>query len=118
MKNCVLGSWPWPPPFLSLAARRTCPRKVGPWPWPRTLGPRFHLCIFFAFVVLLKTSTDQIEYFFRLEKGQQDSLAHHHSIYVIVSNIDSNCASRYWFIGCIVEINIIEKKLSHKNTFK
>ena len=44
---CVLGPWPWPRAFLSLASRgsvlgkavlgleRVCPRKGCPWPWPR-----------------------------------------------------------------------------------
>ena len=57
---CVLGRWPWPRAFLSLASsipvlglESVCPRKgcpwpwprifLCPWPWPRALCPRLHL---------------------------------------------------------------------------
>ena len=51
---CVLGPWPWPQAFLSLASRVSVLGKVVlglglefflcPWPWPRALSPRLHLC--------------------------------------------------------------------------
>ena len=49
---CVLGPWPWPRAFLSLASRVSVLGKVVlglgfflcPWPWPRALYPRLHLC--------------------------------------------------------------------------
>ena len=49
---CVLGPWPWPRAFLSLASRRSVLGKavlghrffLCPWPWPRALCPRLHLC--------------------------------------------------------------------------
>ena len=49
---CVLGPWPWPRAFLSLASRGSVLRKavlglglfLCPWPWPRALCPRLHLC--------------------------------------------------------------------------
>ena len=49
---CVLGPWPWPRAFLSLASRVSVLGKAGlglefflcPWPWPRALCPRLHLC--------------------------------------------------------------------------
>ena len=54
---CVLGPWPWPRAFLSLASRVSVLGKVvlglglglgfflcpWPWPWPRALCPRLHL---------------------------------------------------------------------------
>ena len=52
---CVLGPWPWPRAFLSLASKASVLGKavVGfglgfflclwPWPWPRALCPRLHL---------------------------------------------------------------------------
>ena len=49
-RACVLGPWPWPRAFLSLASsipvlglESVCPRKGCPWPWPR---------IFFVFLAL------------------------------------------------------------------
>ena len=59
---CVLGPWPWPRAFLSLALRgsvlgkavlgleRFCPRKGCPWPWP---WPR----IFFVSLALALASS-------------------------------------------------------------
>ena len=51
---CVLGPWPWPRAFLSLASRVSVLGKavlglglgffLCPWPWPRALCPRLHLC--------------------------------------------------------------------------
>ena len=49
---CVLGPWPWPRAFLSLASRGSVLGKavlglgffLCPWPWPRALCPRLHLC--------------------------------------------------------------------------
>ena len=51
---CVLGPWPWPQAFLSLASRVSVRGKavlglglgffLCPWPWPRALCPRLHLC--------------------------------------------------------------------------
>ena len=55
---CVLGPWPWPRAFLSLASRVSVLGKAvlglglglgfflcpWPWPWPRALCPRLHLC--------------------------------------------------------------------------
>ena len=55
---CVLGPWPWPRAFLSLASRVPVLGKAvlglglglgfflcpWPWPWPRALCPRLHLC--------------------------------------------------------------------------
>ena len=51
---CVLGPWPWPRAFLSLASRGSVLGKVvlglglglGFFlcPWPRALCPRLHLC--------------------------------------------------------------------------
>ena len=53
---CVLGPWPWPRAFLSLASRMSVLGKAvlglglgfflcpWPWPWPRALCPRLHLC--------------------------------------------------------------------------
>ena len=51
---CVLGPWPWPRAFLSLASRASVLGKavlglglgffLCPWPWPRALCPRLHLC--------------------------------------------------------------------------
>ena len=51
---CVLGPWPWPRAFLSLASRVSVLGKavlglglgffLCPWPWPRVLCPRLHLC--------------------------------------------------------------------------
>ena len=51
---CVLGPWPWPRAFLSLASRGSVLGKVVlglglgfflyPWPRPRALCPRLHLC--------------------------------------------------------------------------
>ena len=51
---CVLGPWPWPQAFLSLASRVSVLGKavlglglgffLCPWPWPRALCPRLHLC--------------------------------------------------------------------------
>ena len=53
---CVLGPWPWPRAFLSLASRVSVLGKtvlglglgifLCPWPWPRALCPRLHLCCF------------------------------------------------------------------------
>ena len=52
---CVLGPWPWPRAFLSLASRGSVLGKAvlglglgfflcpWPWPWPRALCPRLHL---------------------------------------------------------------------------
>ena len=48
---CVLGPWPWPRAFLSLASRGPVLGKavlglgffLCPWPWPRALCPRLHL---------------------------------------------------------------------------
>ena len=52
---CVLGRWPWPRAFLSLASRVSVLGKAvlglglgfflcpWPWPWPRALCPRLHL---------------------------------------------------------------------------
>ena len=48
---CVLGPWPWPQVFLSLASRVSVLGKtvlglgffLCPWPWPRALCPRLHL---------------------------------------------------------------------------
>ena len=56
--DCVLGPWPWPRAFLSLASRGSVLGKAvlglglglgfflcpWPWPWPRALCPRLHLC--------------------------------------------------------------------------
>ena len=52
---CVLGPWPWPRAFLSLASRVSVLGKavlglglgffLCPWPWPRALCPRLHLCV-------------------------------------------------------------------------
>ena len=50
--TCVLGPWPWPRAFLSLASRGSVLGKavlglgffLCPWPWPRALCPRLHLC--------------------------------------------------------------------------
>ena len=52
---CVLGPWPWPRAFLSLASRVSVLGKavlglglgffLCPWPWPRALCPRLHLCL-------------------------------------------------------------------------
>ena len=51
---CVLGPWPWPRAFLSLASRVSVLGKavlglglgffLCSWPWPRALCPRLHLC--------------------------------------------------------------------------
>ena len=51
---CVLGPWPWPRAFLSLASRVSVLGKavlglglgffLCPWPWPQALRPRLHLC--------------------------------------------------------------------------
>ena len=49
---CVLGPWPWPRAFLSLASRVSVLGKavlglgLGFFlcPWPRALCPRLHLC--------------------------------------------------------------------------
>ena len=51
--GCVLGPWPWPRVFLSLASRGSVFGKavlglglgffLCPWPWPRALCPRLHL---------------------------------------------------------------------------
>ena len=48
----VLGPWPWPRAFLSLASRVSVLGKavlglgffLCPWPWPQALCPRLHLC--------------------------------------------------------------------------
>ena len=50
---CVLGPWPWPRAFLSLASRVSVLGKavlglglgffLCPWPWPRALCPRLLL---------------------------------------------------------------------------
>ena len=50
---CVLGPWPWPRAFLSLASRVSVLGKavlglglgffLCLWPWPRALCPRLHL---------------------------------------------------------------------------
>ena len=52
---CVLGPWPWPQAFLSLASRVSVLGKAilglglgfflcpWPWPWPRAVCPRLHL---------------------------------------------------------------------------
>ena len=55
---CVLGPWPWPRAFLSLASRSSVLGKavlglglgvfLCPWPWPRALCPRLHLCYLMA----------------------------------------------------------------------
>ena len=55
---CVLGPWPWPQAFLSLASRVSVLVKavlglglgffLCPWPWPRALCPRLHLCLLFT----------------------------------------------------------------------
>ena len=55
---CVLGPWPWPRAFLSLASRVSVLGKAGlglglgfflcPWPWPRALCPRLHLYLFYC----------------------------------------------------------------------
>ena len=52
-RACVLGPWPWPRAFLSLASRVSVLGKavlglglgffLCPWPWPRALCPRLHL---------------------------------------------------------------------------
>ena len=56
--GCVLGPWPWPRTFLSLASKGSVLGKAvlglglglgfflcpWPWPWPRALCPRLHLC--------------------------------------------------------------------------
>ena len=50
---CVLGPWPWPRAFLSLASRVSVLEKavlglgffLCPWPWPRALCPRIHLWV-------------------------------------------------------------------------
>ena len=50
----VLGPWPWPRAFLSLALRVSALGKavlglgffLCPWPWPRALCPRLHLWSF------------------------------------------------------------------------
>ena len=52
---CVLGPWPWPRAFLSLASIVSVLGKavlglglgcfLCPWPWPRALCPRLHLCL-------------------------------------------------------------------------
>ena len=50
--GCVLGPWPWPQAFLSLASRGSVLAKavlglgLGFFlcPWPRALCPRLHLC--------------------------------------------------------------------------
>ena len=59
---CVLGPWPWPRAFLSLASRGSVLEKAvlglglgfflcpWPWPWPRALCPRLHLCLFHYFL--------------------------------------------------------------------
>ena len=51
---CVLGPWPWPQAFLSLASRGSVLGKavlglglgffLCPWPWLRALCPWLHLC--------------------------------------------------------------------------
>ena len=51
--SLVLGPWPWPRAFLSLASRVSVLGKavlglglgffLCPWPWPRALCPRLHL---------------------------------------------------------------------------
>ena len=44
---CVLGPWPWPRAFLSLASRGSVLRLgffLCPWPRPRALCLRLHLC--------------------------------------------------------------------------
>ena len=59
---CVLGLWPWPRTFLSLASRVSVLGKavlalasdffLYPWPWPRALCPRlpFYNLHFFLFI--------------------------------------------------------------------
>ena len=58
LAHCVLGPWPWPRAFLSLASGVSVLGKAvlglglgfflcpwpWPWPWPRALCPRLHLC--------------------------------------------------------------------------
>ena len=47
---CVLGPWPWPRAFLSLASKGSVLRRavlglrffLCPWPYPRDLCPRLH----------------------------------------------------------------------------
>ena len=49
---CVLGPWPWPQAFLSLASRESVLGKAVLglglglffWPWPQALCHRLHLC--------------------------------------------------------------------------
>ena len=58
---CVLGPWPWPRAFLSLASRGSVLGKavlgIGlgfflcPWPWPRALCPRLHLYWFHSTLI-------------------------------------------------------------------
>ena len=57
---CVLGPWPWPRAFLSLASRVSVLGKavlglslgffLCPWPWPRALCRRLHLCYLHYFL--------------------------------------------------------------------
>ena len=52
--GCVLGPWPWPRAFLSLASKGSVLGKavlglglgffLCPWPWPQALCSRLHLC--------------------------------------------------------------------------
>ena len=52
---CVLGPWPWPRAFLSLASRVSVLGKavlglgffLCPWLWPRALCPRLHLWLLY-----------------------------------------------------------------------
>ena len=67
---CVLGPWPWPRAFLSLASRVCVLGKAvlglglglgfflcpwpWPWPWPRALCPRLHLCFILPNAMLFR----------------------------------------------------------------
>ena len=62
--GCVLGPWPWPRAFQSLALRGSVLGKAvlglglgcflcfWPWPWPRALCPRLHVCCLLQIALL------------------------------------------------------------------
>ena len=77
--SCVLGPWPWPRAFLSLASRGSVLGKavlglglgffLCPWPWPRALCPWLHLW-FHHYCIRTSTKSNFVETSARTEKGK------------------------------------------------
>ena len=73
---CVLGPWPWPRAFLSLASRVSVLGKavlglglgffLCRWPWARALGPRLHLWFLSCGFNLKRTNSHITEAYARI----------------------------------------------------